>query len=183
MSRTQKIALMALILSSVVCFGVMSAAFAQTNEPNGASVAFEKLKTLSGRWEADTIIGTATATYEVVSGGKAVIEHIGIQGKHDMITVYYVDHDRLLLTHYCDSGNQPRMQASGINTKTNSIDFHFVDITNLPSADAMHMHDVVINFTGPNEIAEHWTMFQDGKSGRTETFNYHRVNQKMDAGL
>ena len=176
MSRTQKIALMALVLSSVVGFGLIGAAFAQTNQPNGATAAFEKLKTLAGRWEADTKISTATATMEVVSGGKAVIEHISIQGKHDMITVYYVDHNRLLLTHYCDSGTQPRMSASGIDAKTNSIDFHFLDITNLASADSMHMHDVVIDFAGPNQIAEHWTMYEGGKSGRTETFDYHRVN-------
>lgn len=176
MSRTRKIALMALILSSVVCFGLIGTAFAQAQEPNGAAIAFERLKSLAGRWEADTKIGTAVTTYEVVSGGKAVLEHISFVGKHDMITVYYVDHNRLLLTHYCDSGTQPRMSASGINARTNSIDFHFVDITNLPAADAMHMHDVVINFNGPNEIAEHWTMFENGKSGRTETFDYHRVN-------
>jgi hypothetical protein len=134
------------------------------------------LKSLAGRWEADTKIGTATATYEVVSGGKAMMEHISIQGKHDMITVYYVDHNRLLLTHYCDTGTQPRMQASGINATTNSIDFHFVDITNLASIDTTHMHDLAIDFTGPDKIAEHWTMFEGGKSGRTETFDYHRVN-------
>jgi hypothetical protein len=176
MSRAQRIAVMAFVLSSVVCVGLIGTSFAQTSEPNGATVAFEKLKMLAGRWEAGTKIGTASATYEVVSGGKAVVEHISIQGKHDMITVYYVDHDRLLLTHYCDSGTQPRMRSSGINATTNSIDFHFVDITNLASADAMHMHDVVIDFTGPNQIAEHWTMFEGGKSGRTETFDYHRVN-------
>jgi hypothetical protein len=176
MSRTQKIAVMALILLAVVCLGLLRAASAQTNEPTNATVAFEKLKMLAGHWEASTKIGTATATYEVVSGGTAVLEHLSIQGQHDMISVYYVDQNRVLLTHYCDRGNRPRMQASGLDATTNSIDFHFLDVTNLAEPDAMYMHEVVINFNGPNEIAEHWKMFQDGKAGRTETFDYHRAN-------
>ena len=176
MSRTQRLGVLALALSSVVCFGMLRGAFAQANEPNNAAPAFEKLKSLAGHWEAATKIGTARATYEVVSGGNAVLEHLNVAGKHAMITVYHLDHNRVLLTHYCDSGSQPRMQASGINAKTNSIDFHFVDVTNLAAADAMHMHDVVIKLNGPNDIAENWTMFQDGKTGRTETFEFRRVN-------
>jgi hypothetical protein len=176
MSITQKITVLTLILSSVVCLGLLRAASAQTNEPTNATVALEKLNTLAGRWEASTTIGTAIATYEVVSGGTAVLEDLSIPGQHNMIAVYYVDQNRVLLTHDCDRGNQPRMQASGLDATTNSIDFHFLDVTNLAEPDAMHMHEVVINFNGPNEIAEHWTMFQDGKAGRTETFDYHRAN-------
>lgn len=80
------------------------------------------------------------------------------------------------LTHDCDSGNQPRMQASGFDTKTNSIDFHFLDVTNLLGPNAMHMHGAVIQFDGPNEIAENWTLFEDGKVGRTEKFDFRRAN-------
>jgi hypothetical protein len=176
MGRTERIGVLALLISSLVCCGMLRGAFAQTNEPNYAASAFEKLKSLAGRWEAETKIGTATATYEVVSGGNAVLEHLSVAGKHDMITVYHLDHNRVLLTHYCDSGSQPRMQASGINAKTNSIEFHFVDVTNLAAAEAMHMHDLVLKLGGPNQLTENWTMFQDGKTGPTESFEFRRVN-------
>ena len=30
----------------------------------------------------------------------------------DMISMFHVDGDRLLMTHYCSAGNQPRMKAA-----------------------------------------------------------------------
>ena len=34
-----------------------------------------------------------------------------IDGHDDMISMLHLDADRLLMTHYCGAGNQPRMQA------------------------------------------------------------------------
>ena len=36
-----------------------------------------------------------------------------IKGKEDMISMFNLDGDRVVLTHYCAAGNQPRMVASG----------------------------------------------------------------------
>lgn len=97
---------------------------------------------------------------------------------HEMITVYYIDGNRLLLTHYCEAGDQPRRQANSFDSKTNVIDFQFLDVTNLPNPDGGHMHHAVITFHGPSEVDEDWTFYQGGKSRFTVPFVYHRVDQE-----
>ena len=95
-----------------------------------AEAAFERLKSLSGTWET-RVDGrpTGVATYLVTGGGKVVIEVMG-----GMATAYHLDQDRLLLTHYCGAGNQPRMRAKAIENDGRRIAFEMYDITNHPNA-------------------------------------------------
>ena len=153
-------------------------ASAQTSKhnPSNADQAFEKLKTLVGRWEAKADKGTAVPTYQLISGGTVLLERMGMGADHDMITAYYVDGNRLLLTHYCTTGNQPRMQAGSFDPKTNQIGFKFLDATNLPDPNAGQMHNVVFTFVGPSEVTQNWTFYKDRKPGSTVPTDYHRVN-------
>lgn len=177
MKRHNAITLMALTLAFAACLGFWGTALAQLQaNRTDATLAFEKLKTLMGHWEATTETGKASATYQVVAGGSALLERLQVAGEQEMITVYYLDGNRLLLTHYCEAGNQPRMQAASFDPKTNQIDFRFLDATNLPSPDAGHMHQVLIAFRGPSEVAEEWTFYKGGKSAFTVPLVYHRVD-------
>src|SRR5713226_971817 len=76
------------------------------SERSNDATAFARLKTLVGEWEADTKMGKAHVSYELIAGGTAL-------KMPAMLTVYHLDGERLLLTHYCMAGNQPRMQARG----------------------------------------------------------------------
>ena len=177
MKKHNRISLMALTLAIAACLGFAGMPFAQiTKDPANAAPAFEKLKALVGHWEATTDKGKASATYQLVAGGSALLERTEVAGEREMITVYHLDGNRLLLTHYCEAGNQPRMQAGPFDPKANEIDFRFLDATNLSSPDAGHMHNVVIKFNGPNEVAEDWTFYQGGKPGFTVPLLYHRVD-------
>jgi hypothetical protein len=167
---------MALTLVMAVCFGLAGASAQTSKDPANATLAFDKLKTLSGRWEAATDKGKVSATLQLVSGGTALLEHLSMPGEQEMVTMYYLDGNRLLLTHYCKTGNQPRMQASSFDPQSNAIDFQFLDATNLASPDAGHMHQVVIKFNGPSEVAADWTFYQGGKPGFTVPILYHRVD-------
>jgi hypothetical protein len=177
MNRNHRASLIALTFAVAVYFTLASAAAPQSaHNPSNATQAFEKLKSLTGRWEATTEKGNAATTFQVVSGGSAVLESAKMPGEAEMVTVYHLDSNRLLLTHYCMVGNQPRMQATDFDPKSNSIDFHFLDATNLPDANAGHMHSVVIRFQGPSEISESWTFYKDGKAAFTEPIQFHRAN-------
>jgi len=140
-----------------------------------AAAAFERLKALAGEWKGDLASGGASLSYEVIAGGTAVIERESGAGRPTMMTMYHRDGDRLLLTHYCMAGNQPRMQARYDRAK-NEIAFDFVDATNLTTPDATHMHNVTIRFVDDNQIETAWQLYQKGKATGVERASYTRVH-------
>jgi hypothetical protein len=74
----------------------------------------------------------------------------------------HMDGGRLLLTHYCAAGNQPRMQASA-SPDGKTITFNFLDATNLASPEAGHMHRVVFTFVDASHHIEQWQFTDHGK--------------------
>jgi hypothetical protein len=131
-------------------------AFAQN-----AQKAFDQLKTLNGTWEGKATNGHDTKVlFRSTAGGSALMSEI--MGEEDMITMFHMDNNRLLMTHYCGAGNQPRMQAS-LSPDGKTITFAFVDATNLSSPKAGHMDHLVITIPDAEHHTEDWTFKQDGK--------------------
>jgi hypothetical protein len=141
-------------------------AFAQSD----AEKSFDKLKTLSGVWEGKVTIGPpiATSIQEVpmhvtlrtTSRGNALMHEISSPGsKDDPITMFYLDEGRLLLTHYCDAGNRPRMEGKMLpDGKT--VEFEFLDVSGSNLHE--HMHHAKFTFIDANHHVEDWTfMFGD----------------------
>jgi hypothetical protein len=95
-----------------------------------------------------------------------------IMGKEDMISMFHLDGDRLLMTHYCGTGNQPRMKAS-TSPDGKTVTFDFLDATNLASADAGHMHRMVLNMIDADHHTETWSYLDHGKE-MNETFDLQR---------
>ena len=143
-----------------------TSAFAQSD----AQKSFDKLKTLVGTWEGKTSKGTAQVTFRMTGGGSALMSEIN--GEEDMITMFHLDGDRLLMTHYCGAGNQPRMVGT-LSPDGKSVIFEFLDATNLSSPKAAHMRHVVFTFPDANHHVEDWTFAQDGKEMK-ESFNLER---------
>src|SRR5436190_790475 len=80
-------------------------------KPAAKSPALEKIKALAGDWVlAEKPNDPPYCTYRVVSGGTAVMEDLMPDGEN-MITMYHLDGDALVMTHYCGLGNQPKMKA------------------------------------------------------------------------
>jgi hypothetical protein len=154
---------------------VLGAAAPAANSSTDAAAAFAQLKTLAGQWEAKTDRGTSHLTYEVISGGNAVLEHESNQEMPEMITVYYLDGNRVLLTHYCAAGNQPRMEAKGFDPQTGELRFHFLDATNLASPGAGHMRNVTLHFVDNSHLSSEWQFFENGQPKFTEKAQYTRV--------
>ncbi len=80
--------------------------------------------------------------YRVTSNGSALMSEI--KGKEDMISMFNLDGDRVMMTHYCSAGNQPRMVASA-SPDGKTFTFAFLDVTNLATPDAGHMNRLVIS--------------------------------------
>ena len=137
-----------------------------------AQKSFEQLQGLSGTWEGKTSDGMAVqVNYRSTAMGSALMSEIKNM-KDDMITMFNLDGDRLLLTHYCGAGNQPRMLASA-SPDGKTVTFDFLDATNLASPEAAHMHHVVISMLDANHHTEEWTLTDHGKE-KKEVFDLWR---------
>lgn len=136
-----------------------------------AQKSFSQLKFLTGTWEGKREDGKPLlVSYRETSGGSAIMSEI--QGDHEMISVINMDGDRVLMTHYCAVGNQPRMQAS-ISPDGRVITFTYVDATNLASPDAGHMQKMVLTMLDDNHHTEDWTFVDHGREMK-RLFDLHR---------
>jgi hypothetical protein len=146
-------------LCAAACLGSSGVLLAETRE----SVAFEKLRALSGDWQG-TVAWTGQppseigAHYYVTGNGSAVVEDLS----NGMTSVYHLDGTDLRMTHFCAAQNQPRLKATAFGPDNNGITFSFVDITNLSSAKAGHVQGSDIKFLGPDHITVEFHFASDG---------------------
>jgi hypothetical protein len=120
-----------------ICLGVAMGSAAQTTSvpksapaQSDAQKAFEKMKTLAGSWQG-TIMGISlNVTIRVASSGTAILHEANTDGdgppKHE-ITMFYVEGDRLLATHYCDAGNRARFEGK-MSPDEKTSEFNFLDV-------------------------------------------------------
>jgi len=146
----------------------------QTASPQTeAQKAFAAIQSLPGAWEGKRPDGsTFDVTFKLTAGGSAVMSEIVVPHE-DMISMFHLDGpNRLLLTHYCAAGNQPRMQAS-FSPDGKTITFAYVDATNLASPDAGHMQRMVLTMIDANHHSEEWVFTDHGKEHK-ELFDLRR---------
>jgi len=147
-----------------------AAALGQT----AAQKSFDQIKSLAGTWEGKNSQGEPLqVTFKSTAGGSAVMSEISGHGEDNMITMFHLDGlDRLLMTHYCGVGNQPRMVAS-VSPDAKTISFNFLDATNLATPDAGHMERLVVTVFDANHHTEEWHFADHGKDIK-EVFDLRR---------
>jgi hypothetical protein len=126
---------------------------------------FTRIKSLAGTWTAKSTKGwTEKNTYEVAGKGSVVINRSFFEGEANdgMVTTWFLDGDRLLLTHYCEAGNQPTLVAKTIDPENNRVTFEFLSGTNL-SVRPGHMHATVMQFVDADHVRSRWSFYRDGK--------------------
>ncbi len=104
-----------MIIALVFCGLAATMAFA--DEPAKtvtAQEAFAMLKGLAGEWQGKAMDKEkgpeVSVTYRVTANGSVVLETLFPGSAHEMLTLYHLDNGKLVLTHYCAMGNQPRME-------------------------------------------------------------------------
>src|SRR5688572_18598069 len=126
-----------LMLTLLICLLAPAAVvFGQDNPPktpsaqSDAKKAFAKLKTLAGSWRGTVMDTPIDFTIRAVSSGTAIL-HEGNTSKDgppkNEITMFYVNGDRLLATHYCDAGNRSNMEGR-LSADGKAIEFSFLDV-------------------------------------------------------
>jgi hypothetical protein len=95
--------------------------------PAQGTNALEVFKSFKGTW---TIASGGKKlpfkmTYDLASKDSVVTELFGKE-----LSVFYLDGESLLMTHYCNAGNHPRLKLSQ-NRAAGRFEFQMIDITNL----------------------------------------------------
>jgi hypothetical protein len=166
---------------------------AQSDAPKSdAQKSFDQLKTLAGSWQASVTtdppmkdMGNGEKTevvLRVTSRGNALVHEMGELGKQDdptkydhPVTMFYLDNDRLLLTHYCDAGNRPRM-AARVSPDGKTVEFDFLDIAG--NTQYGHMQHAIFTLIDANHHTEDWTFQMKGDKLMRAHLDLQRVSQQ-----
>ena len=126
--------------------------------------ALEALKALEGDWVGTSASGgtQSAVRYEVIAGGNTVVKTYAMGKANEMLTIYHMDGDELLLTHYCALNNQPKMRFETSDTP-GEIRFAFAGGTNFdPEVDA-HAHEGWTRIAADGTIETESIGYSDGK--------------------
>ena len=139
------------------------------------SPAYDKMKTLVGSWDGTANEGgkqmPVSARFQLIAGSSVLAGWLGEGTPHEMVTMFHMDGNNLMATHYCAAHNQPRM-ALVSGTDPNRLVFKFKDGTNI-QPDAGHMQQVAFAFDGSDRHGEEWTWIENGKEETTH-FDFKR---------
>jgi len=157
----------------------VSMAFAQSHDhkpaaaaPSDAEKAFTALKSLAGNWEGVMTLNPPIkemdnapmrVSLRVASKGhtfvhemfSAAYDPIKDPGKQDdPFTLFVVENDRLLLTHYCDGDTRPKMVGK-LSPDGKFIEFDFLDVTG--KVQNGHMYHAKFTLVDADHHIEEWT--------------------------
>lgn len=137
-----------------------------------AHKSFDFLKGMEGNWQGKSSEGRSVkVSFRMTAGGSALMSEIHGNGPENMITMFHMDGDRLLMTHYCGAGNQPCMKVIASDAK--SVSFEFFDGTNIGPGDG-HMQHVTFTEADADHHLEEWSFLDHGKEVKT-VFTLERV--------
>jgi hypothetical protein len=151
-------------LAVLALAGLLSApVLAAPPAPDGRA-AFARLTGLAGEWE-----GTVTSAdgppvrvrWEKTAGGHVMRETMFTGTSHEMVTMYHLDRDELVLTHYCVAGNQPRMKL--VAATPDELSFDYTGGSNLDPAKDQHMHSGRLRWRDPGRIETDWVEHAEGR--------------------
>ncbi len=143
-----------------------------------SEAAFDRLKSLVGEWRGEHGDGQVSRKiYKLTANGQALAEEYNRLDRddYDMLTVYHLNGDDLMLTHYCIAGNQPRM-VSETSGDPDTLVFSFHDASGIDQPGEAHIHRVVFRFRGEERMAQKWIIRKDGEDQLTEAVEYVRIH-------
>jgi hypothetical protein len=100
---------------------------------------------------------------ETKAARSAVVHTYNIGRPNEMETVFHMDGDKLLLTHYCALQNAPVLQFVK-SSKPGELKFAFHGGTNFDPAVDAHLHESTFQIIDKNTIEQRSTVFTNGKA-------------------
>ena len=127
----------AVLVLSVSVLTSVGAANLWAADKTKSEEAFDRLASLGGEWKGELSGTPIRLTYTLTAEGSALMEEFRPQEGPVMITMFTVDGDHLMATHYCGARNQPQMVTPAIT----DAQTEFGEIAGLRAAqDALPSH-------------------------------------------
>jgi hypothetical protein len=129
-----------------------------------AAEVFGKLGSLVGDW-----IGTFEngrehrVSYRLSAGGSVLVETWALAPGRESITMYYVDGEDLLATHYCPQGNQPTLRWTP-DANSARFDFALKDGGNLSVPGGWHQQLMWLRIDGAGAFSRSETYVENGST-------------------
>ena len=177
------------MLRQFLAFGLVAAigvAALGEEKPGAAPAAptnagFEKMKNLVGTWvqadEEGKPTDTVVSVIKLTAGGSAIHETIFPGQPQEMISVYTVEGDDLVLTHYCMLGNQPRLKANP-KSAANQIKFDCAGGANLEPKKDKHMHAATVTIDDADHLHIDGVAWDNGAPAKEMCCGMKLVRQK-----
>ena len=170
MNRTQRYP----ILAAAVALVLIGAAITPAVEKSNSVLAFERLTSLVGEWKGTQDGTEMKLTYTLTADGSALMEEFRA-GKTVMVTMFTVDGDHLIATHYCSAGNQPQMMTRAItDPSAKSLTFSLSHVYGLKTPGDWHNTGLTVTLEDEQHLTQVWTYEYNGQTG-TNTFHFTRA--------
>ena len=167
-----------IVFGSVALSAVFLAASALAADKTKSEEAFDRLAALQGEWQGIADGVNTTLIYTLTANGSTLMEQCRPEKGHEMITMFTVDDDHLIATHYCSAKNQPQMATSAISDAQKPLAFSLVRVTGLKSPDDFHNTGLTVIQEDNDHLTQEWLYDAKSKSGKN-VFHFTRVRARV----
>ena len=165
-----------IVLESVGAALVIMAPAALAGEKSKSEQAFDRLTSLKGEWNGQIDGANTILIYTLTANGSALMEQCRPEKRPEMITMFTLDGDHLIATHYCSARNQPQMETPAITDVQKPLTFSLVGVTGLKSPDDFHNTGLKMIQEDNDHLTQEWVYQLKGKIGKN-IFHFTRVPQ------
>jgi hypothetical protein len=145
----------------------------QPQERSKSAAVFKQLTSLVGEWEAVQEGVPVKETYRLTANGSVLMSETKPADSQPMITMFTVDGDHLIATHYCVAGNQPQMITGAPGDLEKGVTFSLERVTGMKTPDDWHNTGVTLTLDDKDHMTQRWTYLYKGKTGMA-VFHYTR---------
>ncbi len=142
-----------LLLAAITFFwGTFAMAqMASSKRAKGPEV-FQQMARYEGQWKVSGNQNQdLSITFDVAANDTVLVETWRYKGKTHALTLYTLNQDQLMATHYCPHGNQPTLVMNS-DVKKNLINFKFQSAAGLSDVDKAYLRQLSFELDGTEKL-------------------------------
>ena len=164
-----------LLFGSVGIMALVVGSLSQAADKTKSEQAFDRLTSLKGEWKGEPDGVKTTLIYTLTANDSVLMEQCRPEGGPEMITMFTVDGDHLVATHYCAAKNQPQMMTKTIaDPSAKNLTFSLSHVYGLKTPGDWHNTGLTVTLEDTQHLTQEWIYEHKGQTG-TNTFHFTRT--------